>query len=495
MAPISGIRSALLACAVFLAAAGTCSASGSERIYGLELGFMPHTFSGGASPRATISPGYSVRLSRLLGPKLAAQVDYSFGTSYTDSTASSSLQIGSDRVNRISAFRTRRLSAALRILPFSSGGSLTPYFGAGLGVNIWTGLDAQGKNPLDTLGERNTRTEFKADELIISSLLGVESVRNSRFGLGLEMRGDYHTGAGAKFAGLVNDNRPRWLLSLAVSVRLFFGSNRVKRESWSSDIGWSEQAATSAAKKSRKTRDRDSDGDGVNDSEDKCPATPGGAAVNSVGCPTDTDGDGIYDGLDDCADTPPTALGLVDIYGCPIDSDFDGRPDFLDKCPNGPVGAVVDRTGCPVDTDGDSVADGLDDCPGTLPGLKVDRRGCLDMSYFAQPLVLDIKYEPGSFEIDRATEQKLLSLLKMLNAAPAVTIEIFGYTDNIGSASANRKLSEKRARRVRDFLLRQSVSGSRMRVVGRGETNFIADNSTRAGRQRNRRIEIVFRGI
>lgn len=123
---------------------------------------------------------------------------------------------------------------------------------------------------------------------------------------------------------------------------------------------------------SKKTTD--SDGDGVLDSDDKCPGTPHGAVVDKKGCPIDTDGDGVYDGLDQCPNTPRGAK--VDKVGCPIDTDGDGVPDGIDKCPDTPVGAKVDAAGCPIDSDGDGVPDGIDRCPDTPQGATVDALGC-----------------------------------------------------------------------------------------------------------------------
>jgi len=118
----------------------------------------------------------------------------------------------------------------------------------------------------------------------------------------------------------------------------------------------------------------DSDGDHVPDGIDQCPNTPAGATVDARGCPSDTDADGVPDGIDQC---PGTAAGTpVDAKGCPLDSDGDGVPDNLDKCANTPAGAKVDATGCPVDSDNDGVPDGIDQCPGTPPNTKVDARGC-----------------------------------------------------------------------------------------------------------------------
>lgn len=488
------LRAYTLLAPIFISAlfAPDVAASGPQDFpWGLEAGFTPQTFSGGAPPRATISRGFSFRLSRTISSNVTAQIDYAFGTSYTDSTASTAFQLGSDQGNRISSFQTRRISATMRLGPFGGVSFFHPYIGGGLGANIWKAFDGLGQRALDTIGVRNTRTEFKATELFVSSLIGLESSRVNRFGFGVELRADYHTGAGAEFASQVNDTRPRWLISVGASVKLFFGATENNRTTWRSDRQWDKKSAPST----RAPKERDSDGDGVFDADDRCSATPRGAEVNSAGCPTDSDGDGVYDGLDDCSGTPPSALGLIDIYGCPIDSDFDGKPDFEDRCPDGPVGAHVDQFGCPLDSDSDGTPDGLDDCPNTRSGLVVNDHGCLDLSYFAKPMTLNVKYESGSFEIDRKSETRLSDLAGMLQEAPEIRLDIIGYTDNIGSSKANRKLSEKRARRVRDFLLRLGIDKKRMRALGRGETNFIADNSTRQGRQRNRRIEILFRGL
>ncbi len=111
--------------------------------------------------------------------------------------------------------------------------------------------------------------------------------------------------------------------------------------------------------------DRDTDGDGIVDSEDKCPTQPGPAALG--GCP-DTDGDGIADKDDACPNEP----GEARLNGCP-DRDGDGIPDHLDDCPDEP--GLRRFAGCP-DTDGDGIIDKEDDCP-TVAGLAA-LNGCPD---------------------------------------------------------------------------------------------------------------------
>src|SRR5206468_12947563 len=77
-----------------------------------------------------------------------------------------------------------------------------------------------------------------------------------------------------------------------------------------------------------------------------------------------------------------------------------------------------------------------------------------------------------------------------LVANPEIQIEIAGYTDNTGSPTLNRRLSQARADRVRAYLASKGVSPSRMIARGYGPANPIAPNTTAAGRAQNRRVEL-----
>ena len=121
----------------------------------------------------------------------------------------------------------------------------------------------------------------------------------------------------------------------------------------------------------------------------------------------------------------------------------------------------------------DGVPDGLDDCPGTLYGIDVDPHGCVDLSVFAEPMVMNIDYAPGSFEVDPNNMERLRELARILNFVPEIKLEISGFTDNIGQAAANQSLSEKRARRVRDYLVAMDSVGA-----GPGEIVFYVSGSS-----------------
>ncbi len=242
---------------------------------------------------------------------------------------------------------------------------------------------------------------------------------------------------------------------------------------------------------------KDSDGDGVRDRSDACAGTPKGAVVNASGCPTDSDSDGVFDGIDQCADTPQGAL--VDASGCPLDSDRDGVFDGIDQCAGTPRGAIVDASGCPLDSDGDGVFDGIDQCAGTDPNLQVDMKGCPIAVTELEEQLLDtghittnnIVFASGSDKLDTSDTKQLDEVGEALSNWPQLRVEIGGHTDSTGRASFNKKLSQKRAQAVLDYLVANfpKIVPVQYTVVGYGEDNPVASNDTAEGRAANRRVE------
>jgi len=360
--------------------------------------------------------------------------------------------------------------------------------GTGGGLMIWDVLDHDADTAVNVTGQRGEQTDFSASELFFRGMASVRVKLSRHVSFDLSGRADYLSGAGAEFAQTVSDARDRWLIGSSASLTIHFGSAPTRR-TWEERLGLQPTGSPGGAPV---LHGPDSDGDGIPDLTDRCAGTPFGVTVDRFGCPLDSDGDGVYDGLDDCPETPPSAVRTVDIHGCAVDADFDGVPDYRDACPHNSIGAIVDSSGCPLDSDGDGVPDGLDDCPNTLVGVAVDKRGCIDLSMLDTPMILNIAYLPGSFEIDPHNRERLKRLAGLLSFVPDIRLEIYGYTDDIGTARANLKLSEKRARRVRDFLVANGIAAERIKAYGRGESSFVASNRTAEGRARNRRIEIVF---
>ena len=230
---------------------------------------------------------------------------------------------------------------------------------------------------------------------------------------------------------------------------------------------------------------KDTDGDGVNDTDDKCPATPAGTAVNSYGCELDSDRDGVVDSKDQC---PNTARGVaVNKNGCKIDgdSDKDGVEDSIDQCPNTLAGITVDARGCPVDGDNDGVPNSQDQCPATPAGVRVDFKGCEIKLVISLP---DVNFELNSAKLSASSIATLDGAAETLNKFTDINAEVAGHTDATGSDSYNMSLSGKRAKSVKDYLISKGVSAARLSSKGYGETQPIADNSNKQGRAMNRRV-------
>ncbi len=234
----------------------------------------------------------------------------------------------------------------------------------------------------------------------------------------------------------------------------------------------------------------DFDKDGVNDPKDKCPNTPAGVPVDVTGCPLDFDKDGVADYLDKCPNTP--AGTPVDSTGCVLDTDKDGVPDSNDKCPGTPQGNSVDSLGCLPDFDKDGVADVFDKCPNTLPGIRVNTDGCpINKKEDLDQLKKGIKFKTGSSKLTKSSYSTLNDIAALMKKIPEANLEVQGHTDNKGSDEKNKKLSEQRAQSVVKYLKRKGISADRLRAVGFGSSQPIAENDDAAGREQNRRVELV----
>lgn len=70
-----------------------------------------------------------------------------------------------------------------------------------------------------------------------------------------------------------------------------------------------------------------------------------------------------------------------------------------------------------------------------------------------------------------------------------------GHTDSIGTDAYNQKLSERRAAAVKEYLVSKGIAGSKITTIGKGESQPVATNKTAEGRQKNRRVDIEFKGV
>lgn len=105
----------------------------------------------------------------------------------------------------------------------------------------------------------------------------------------------------------------------------------------------------------------------------------------------------------------------------------------------------------------------------------------------------DILFATGSARVGPVLRSDLAALAGVMNDYPNSTINVVGHTDWVGDASFNLSLSRQRAAAVAAILRQHGVSASRIVTIGRGEDQPVATNQTAAGKQQNRRVEIIIR--
>ncbi len=238
----------------------------------------------------------------------------------------------------------------------------------------------------------------------------------------------------------------------------------------------------------------DVDGDGIPDWADSCVFEPGPAKYN--GCP-DTDGDGIIDKNDSC----PTVFGSKLFNGCP-DRDGDGIADKDDYCPDVP--GLIQFHGCP-DTDGDGIPDNEDSCKFIAGSIL--NHGCpitdsvkkdiiiRTFEEIANSLAIPINFQFGKTIIPKGMFPLLDTASDVLKDMPNTYINIEGYADNIGKVSANKRISTKRAIMVKKYMVNKGVDPKRLVTRGYGSKHPIANNATKAGRSKNRRVVLKLKEL
>ncbi len=167
-------------------------------------------------------------------------------------------------------------------------------------------------------------------------------------------------------------------------------------------------------------------------------------------------------------------VGLAVPFG-----EVSAKPAPVVKKPVVKVAPVVVQ---PKDSDGDGVIDAKDKCPNTIRGAKVNADGCLTL------VDLKINFATNSAKITPNYASRLEAFAKMMNDNKFLKATIKAYTDSVGKASYNKKLSERRAISTVKALKALNVDVSRLKAIGYGETNPVATNKTKEGRAANRRV-------
>jgi outer membrane protein OmpA-like peptidoglycan-associated protein len=238
----------------------------------------------------------------------------------------------------------------------------------------------------------------------------------------------------------------------------------------------------------------DSDGDGLKDGEEVL-------TYKTDPNKADTDGDGLSDGDE-----------ILKYKTDPLKADTDGDGlndgDEVMKYKTDPLKADTDGDGLndgeevmkyktdplKADTDGGTVNDGTEVARGTNPldpSDDVPKPKKEELVVEAgKAIVLDgVVFETGKSLINATSESVLGQAYNTLAQNPEISVEIRGYTDNIGKAASNIKLSQARAEAVRAWLITKGISAERVTAKGFGPENPVAPNTTPEGKAKNRRIE------
>ena len=465
------------------------------------------------------SPYFGADVQFMLSQRAAIVGSFRTGKVHNDSVSTSIFKFNRDRANRRWNFTSVALGPKFYL---GQRGHTAPYFLTRLEMLLWNIKSYPDDNMMVVEGGDGNQRDYKATELGITTGFGLEQLFSDRIAFSIGAEFTYLTGLGADFAQWVKNSRSRGILQFGAGVSIHFGRkqqsllkesetdeqrrSRVTRKVYEDDseeevntktVEQSDspvQVDTATTVQSREAIvAQDQDRDGILDTLDKCIETPSGAIVDSAGCPLDSDKDGIYDGIDRCPQTDSVDVQHVDTAGCAPDFDADGVPDFRDSCLNSASNAAVDSIGCPADLDNDGVENQHDQCPDTPAKLPDDQRGCPELTKIFVKCVYQSLFESGESKIISEKAKVLDSVVMLLKTFPEVSVMVYGYTDDVGPNDGNLQLSQKRANAVKSYLVAAGLVESRVLAIGRGETNFVASNRTRSGREQNRSIEVEFK--
>ncbi|HJT86438.1 MAG TPA: OmpA family protein, partial [Bryobacteraceae bacterium] len=129
--------------------------------------------------------------------------------------------------------------------------------------------------------------------------------------------------------------------------------------------------------------------------------------------------------------------------------------------------------------------------------LRQQLNAILETQETARGLIVnisDVLFAFNKYTLKPDAREKMAKVSGILLAYPGLKIQLEGHTDSIGSDEYNLKLSERRADSVRDYLISQGVPAQTVTAVGLGKMDPVASNDTAAGRQRNRRVDMVVSG-
>ncbi|EAQ39980.1 OmpA family protein [Dokdonia sp. MED134] len=178
-----------------------------------------------------------------------------------------------------------------------------------------------------------------------------------------------------------------------------------------------------------------------------------------------------------------------------IDTDQDGVADYLDREPNTVSGVAVNTKGVAVDQNKNGVPDELEstldnryakksDIPTSTPAIA---SGDDVIKKLIEDGYVNVYFQFNSTKPETYSLESINYLIKYMTENAGASAQLVGYADEIGNASTNQRLSERRAQKVKDIMVAAGISASRLTATGNGEDASVDKNSAPA-RQLVRRV-------
>ncbi|MBN1153566.1 OmpA family protein [candidate division KSB1 bacterium] len=469
----TGSKSLLIIAVFMLAITSFAFGQSWDNAKGFGVTGSLNKFVGGAMDRAAVGNWSGLTIRYGVSPYILFDLNAQYG-SFKPSVMGSRYDKDEN-----SPFRTFLFPINLQMkVSALKDGRYRPYASVGAGALLWDLRDVEGTGVsfIEDQQFRWGRAIYDGvqKEIVLKGGLGLETFLTSSFALDLEAGFGFFVNSDPKDNVGVGDENDMYLEGRA-SLVYYWGYFK------------------------------DTDGDGIEDKYDAnaFEAEDFDGFEDTDGAPDyDNDNDGIPDLQDKAPLEPEDKDGFQDEDGVPDpDNDGDGITDINDKCPNEAedMDGFEDEDGCPdLDNDGDGIPDDKDQCPNEAEIINdyKDDDGCPDkkplpeLAQKGSKLVLKgVNFNTGSASLTEESYKILDEVAAGLVDNKEVDIEIRGYTDSVGSATANQKLSERRAKTVMQYLVNAGVEASRMSAKGYGEKDPVATNKTPEGRAENRRIE------
>jgi len=174
-----------------------------------------------------------------------------------------------------------------------------------------------------------------------------------------------------------------------------------------------------------------------------------------------------------------------------LDSDQDGVPNYLDREPNTMNGVATDTKGVAVDKNNNGVPDEIEGSLDKRYAKASSTNGAANAGLNVKTLInegyVNVYFEFNSTKPETYSYEAINYLAKYMNNNPSAQAELIGYADEIGNATYNMQLSEKRAKKVHDILVASGVSADRLEHRGEGIDSSV-DKSSKEARQLVRRV-------